>query len=276
MGNLRKQASKRGRKTRAANLRAAARERRLLAMAADVDPLGVFESRYPTVPAAVAAAEAGEEVSVVFGTIADVRLAVVVGDSGPVLRTTAFPGVELHDLLATAVLNHPEPEQPVAGIVAALAEHLAAFGVFPGVEVVCEPTGGAVPRFGWQASFDAGDLESWEQFWAMHRRSLMGRVVDLTGWGGATDDLTDGVFGIFQAHGLTVVRCQVCGHPLTDRHPAWLGVWISIDPERGPVCQTQLCRPGLDSLAEYDRIDVGSGHRPTSREHGVAAAVGRP
>jgi hypothetical protein len=269
MGNRRKQANKRGSNCRAARQRAAVQRRRLLAHRSEVDPLSHFESAYPTVAAAGAAAAAGKVVTVVFGTIADARLSVHVAGGGTSIRCTAFPGMGVRDLLVTAVLNHPDPALAVEGVASALAEHLGTFGDFPGVTVVSEPTGGLVPRFGWQADVDVSALQSWDDFWALHHRGPMGRVCGLAGWEGAAGEVTDRVTDIFRRHGLTVVRCRTCRHPLTNGHPMWPGVWISVDPDVGPVCRPQKYQAGLDCLGEYDRIDIGVAHRP-GHENGPA------
>jgi hypothetical protein len=211
----------------------------------------------------VAAATAGEDVSVVFGDIADARLSVVATANGPMIHCIAYPGMDLRDLLVTAVLNHSEPHEAADIITSALAEHLSTFGEFPDVQAVHEPSSGAIPRFGWRTEFDASGFESWDGFWAAHDRSAIGRVCGLVSLEGDGSLVTDKVFDRFVGHGLPVVRCQVCEHPLTHRHPMWPGVWTSIEPETGPVCQPQQgYRPDFDDLAEYDRIDIASGHRP--------------
>lgn len=219
-------------------------------------------ARYPSVPDAVAAAREGRDVFVVVGVFADARIAVCASRGEPVIESTAFPGMGLRDLAVTAVLNHPAPDAAHGPVAAALAEHLTAFRRTPSVEVVCEPTDGPVPRFGWQKSFNAEEFMGWEDFWTAHHDAGMDRVFELTGFDGPAGAASSDAFAIFRAHGLQVMRCKVCAHPLTDRHPGWPGVWTAIDPDVGPVCQAQRYRPGLDDLAEYDRIDVALAHQP--------------
>lgn len=231
-----------------------------------------FMARYPSVPDAVAAARAGRDVFVVVGVFADARIAVRSSGGPAVIESTTFPGIGLRDLAVTAVLNHPEPDTAHSPVAAALAEHLTAFRRTPAVQVVCEPTDGPVPRFGWQKTFDAEAYTGWEDFWAAHHGAGMDRVFELTGFDGPAGAASPEAFAIFRAHGLHVVRCQVCAQPLTDRHPGWLGVWTAIDPDVGPVCQPQAYRPGLDDLAEYDRIDVALAHRPAIGDQAAATA----
>jgi hypothetical protein len=262
MGNRRKQANKRGEHTRAAKQRAALRQRRLRDLQEEVEPLDRFENRFPTVLDAVAAAAAGQDVTVALGAFLDATLRVRATASGPVVECTGYPGPDLRDLLVTAVLNHTDRERAAVSITAALAQHLARFGTFPGIRAICEPTGGPVPRFGWRAEVDVSGIRTWDGFWDLLGAGPIGRVFELTGWDGDASVLSTRAFGIIRTHGLPVVLCQMCDSPLTNGHPMWPGVWTSIDPEQGPVCKAQTYLRGLDDWAEYDRIDVPVGHRP--------------
>ncbi|MFF1374484.1 hypothetical protein [Streptomyces virginiae] len=43
-------------------------------------------------------------------------------------------------------------------------------------------------------------------------------------------------FALFRMHGLAARDCAGCGAAVTDRHPHWPGLWVSVEHEFGPSC----------------------------------------
>jgi hypothetical protein len=149
--------------------------------------------------------------------------------------------------LVTVLLNNPDRPRMADILRDLLWELLPVAARGEHIEAIQEPSKGTLPRFGYRITVRAGDLEEWGD--------LRGRLEDLS------TPLLDAIDGssladvetdaLFRASGFAVVRCQLCGIYLTNRHPVWPGVWITLDTEFGPVC---LRGDEADPLFNEDRL----------------------
>jgi len=214
---------------------------------------------YPTPSAAVEAATAGRQVEVQSDNGSHVHhRAVRVDAAGPFVQDTYYVPLHVQQLLVTVLLNDPEAQGMPDVLRDLLWELLPVAARGEHIEAIQEPSKGTLPRFGYRIAVPAGDLEGWGD--------LRGRLEDLS------RPLLDAIEGssfadaeadeLFRASGFAVVRCQLCGIYLTNRHPVWPGVWITLDTEFGPVC---LRGDEADPLFNGDRLvrlPVSSPHVP--------------
>jgi hypothetical protein len=192
----------------------------------------VFARGYPAPADAVRCAMLGSPPTFWFDGDAG-RLTVAVEAGRLVAAGVAFVSEDLADLVATAVLNHEgERADAVEPVRAALAEMAARAGQEP-VEIVVDLSGDS-PRLGWLSRFDPAPWVTWHDWWAAFAVSAAGRLSTALAGAGRSGDYDD----CFTAHGLRVVRCAepACAGPLTDRHPAWPGIWTTAGGALGPVC----------------------------------------
>lgn len=193
---------------------------------------GTFARGYPAPADAVRCAMLGSPPTFWFDGDAG-RLTVAVEAGRLVATAVAFVAEDLAHLVAAAVLNHEgESADAVEPVRAALARMAARAG-HEAAEIVVDLSE-ANPRLGWLSRFDPAPWVTWHDWWAAYGASAAGRLAGaLAGAGrsGAYDDC-------FEAQGLRVVRCAdpACASPLTDRHPAWPGVWTTPGGALGPVC----------------------------------------
>jgi hypothetical protein len=161
------------------------------------------------------------------------RLTIAVESGRLVADGVVHIGEDLAQLVAAALLDHDgEAADAVAPVRAALAE-LATRAGHGEVEVTVDLSG-ASPRLGWISRFDPAPWVTWHDWWSAFAASSAARTAALAGAVGGGDEVDD----CFRRQGLRVVRCAEpgCGAPLTDRHPAWPGVWSAASGALGPVC----------------------------------------
>ncbi|HEX4789927.1 MAG TPA: hypothetical protein VH372_15780 [Actinospica sp.] len=142
-------------------------------------------------------------------------------------------GEDLAQLVAAVLLNHDgEAADAVEPVRAALAE-LATLAGHGEIEVTVDLSG-ASPRLGWISRFDPAPWVTWHDWWSAFAASPAARTAAAAGSAGGGDEVDD----CFRRQGLRVVRCADpgCAAPLTDRHPAWPGVWSAASGALGPVC----------------------------------------
>ncbi|TDT94059.1 hypothetical protein EDD99_7967 [Streptomyces sp. 846.5] len=220
---------------------------------------------YPTPAAAVEAATAGRQVEVQSdnGSHAHHR-AVRVDATGSFVQDTYYVPLHVQQLLVTVLLNNPEAPGMADVLRDLLWELLPVAARGEHIEAIQEPSKGTLPRFGYRITVPAAGLEEWGD--------LRERLEDLSG------PLLEAIEGssfagteadeLFRASGFAVVRCQLCGIYLTNRHPVWPGVWITLDTEFGPIC---LQGGEADPLFNEDklvRLPVSSPHVPLRSETG--------
>ncbi|HWG27375.1 hypothetical protein [Actinospica sp.] len=161
------------------------------------------------------------------------RLTIAVESGRLVASAVVHIGEDLARLVAAVLLNHEgEAADAVAPVRAALEEFAAVSG-HGEVEVTADLSG-ASPRLGWLSRFDPAPWVTWHDWWAAFGASPAGRTATAIGGAEAAGDIDD----CFSRQGLRVVRCAEpeCRAPLTDRHPAWPGVWSAAGGTLGPVC----------------------------------------
>ena len=191
-----------------------------------------FARGYPAPADAVRCAMLGSPPTFWFDGDAG-RLTVAVEAGRLVADGVAFVAEDLAHLVAAAVLNHEgESADAVEPVRAALAAMAARAGE-PGVEIVVDLSGDS-PRLGWLSRFDPAPWVTWHDWWAAFAASAAGRLAAALAGAGRSGEYDD----CFAAQGLRVARCAEpsCQSPLTDRHPAWPGVWTAPGGARGPVC----------------------------------------
>jgi hypothetical protein len=161
------------------------------------------------------------------------RLTVAVESGRLAAVGVAHIGEDLAQLVAAVLLNHEgETADAVEPMRAALAE-LATLAGQEEVEVTVDLSGPS-PRLGWLSRFDPAPWVTWHDWWAAFAASPAGRTAVAYGAAGAGEE----VDACFARQGLRVVRCAEpgCASALTDRHPAWPGVWSAAGGTLGPVC----------------------------------------
>ncbi|MFH8385520.1 hypothetical protein ACH4E7_32065 [Kitasatospora sp. NPDC018058] len=194
-----------------------------------------FLQAFPDVPAAVAAASAGREVSIFSSEHAPFRRRVVMAADGPVIEDRIYPHQDLRNLVATAWLNHPSPTEETAEAVKSFLLSIVPSGTpADGLTVVQEQGTGPVPVFGYLLAVPAEGLTAWEEadernsFGPLHEgmRYLSDERID------ATDEMIEDL----RSRGLPVRQCSQCQDLITNGHPMWPGVWVVLREETGPLC----------------------------------------
>ncbi|MEU1091589.1 hypothetical protein ACFYPN_32050 [Streptomyces sp. NPDC005576] len=233
-----------------------------------------FTRTYETVGAAITAAEKADG-ALSFFSFDDV------GEYERTLRqdagswryeVTLYPGGELRDLVKASWLNADDRDQAVGQLCKALAEYVPADLRRPDIEVVRRPSTTEVPRIGWMQSLPVAGLKTWEDVWLVEKDLSLFDLAEVVDSTSGCAPPTKTVFASFREHGLTVRDCAGCGAAVTDRHPHWPGLWVSVECEFGPVCN----RPRLDrkkSLQEVPHAvhadQVRRGVRLTGKEQKV-------
>jgi DNA-binding HxlR family transcriptional regulator len=194
-----------------------------------------FLTEFPTVDAAVAAAATGRTVELFSDGNAVFRRRVVQAPGGPVVEDRLYPHQGIQDLVATAWLNHPEPGAEAARQVSAFLLSIVPAGTpVDGLTVAEEQGSGPVPVFSYRRTAAATGLTSWEDLDELNSFGPLHNGMDYIG--GDQVELTDEIVEGLRRSGMPVRRCDQCGHFVTDRHPAWPGVWVVLEDEIGPVC----------------------------------------
>ena len=162
------------------------------------------------------------------------RLTIAVESGRLTAAGVAHIGEDLAQLVAAVLLNHEgETADAVEPMRAALAELATLAG--QGEAEVTVDLSGPSPRLGWLSRFDPAPWVTWHDWWAAFTASPAGRTAAAYGAAGAGEEEVDACFA---RQGLRVVRCAEpgCASALTDRHPAWPGVWSAVGGMLGPVC----------------------------------------
>lgn len=164
------------------------------------------------------------------------RLTIAVDSGRLVADGVVHIGEDLAQLVAAVLLNHDgEVADAVEPVRAALAE-LAALAGHEGLEATVDLSG-ASPRLGWLSRFDPAPWVTWHDWWsAFHASPAAQTAAAICGAAAGAE-----VDACFRRQGLRVARCAEpgCAAPLTDRHPAWPGVWSAASGTGGPVCDVR-------------------------------------
>jgi hypothetical protein len=161
------------------------------------------------------------------------RLTVAVESGRLVATAVVHIGEDLAQLVAAVLLNHEGEAADAVGPVRTALEELAVVSGHGEVEVTADLSG-ASPRLGWLSRFDPAPWVTWHDWWAAFAASPAGLTAAAMAGAGNADDIDE----CFSRQGLRVVRCAEpeCRAPLTDRHPAWTGMWSAAGGPLGPVC----------------------------------------
>jgi hypothetical protein len=160
------------------------------------------------------------------------RLTIAV-ESGRLVATAVLHiGEDLGRLVAAVLLNHDGEPADAIGPVRAALEELADRSGHGEAEVTADLSG-ANPRLGWLSRFDPAPWVTWHDWWAAFAASPAGRAAAIS----PAEESAE-IDECFARQGLRVMRCAEpeCRAPLTDRHPAWRGVWSAAGGTLGPVC----------------------------------------
>lgn len=200
--------------------------------AAEPPAESTFARGYPAPADAVRCAMLGSPPTFWFDGDAG-RLTVAVEAGRLVAEGVSFVSEDVAHLVAAVVLNHDgERADAVEPVRAALAAMAARAGQ-EAVEIVVDLSG-STPRLGWLSRFDPAPWVTWHDWWAAFSASAAGRLTAALAGAGRSGEYDD----CFAAQGLRAVRCAepCCASPLTDRHPAWPGIWTAPGGALGPVC----------------------------------------
>jgi hypothetical protein len=161
------------------------------------------------------------------------RLTVAVESGRLVATAVVHIGEDLAQLVAAVLLNHEGEAADAVGPVRTALEELAMVSGHGEVEVTADLSGPS-PRLGWLSRFDPAPWVTWHDWWAAFAASPAGLTAANVAAAGSAEEIDD----CFSRQGLRVMRCAEpdCQAPLTDRHPAWPGVWSAAGGLLGPVC----------------------------------------
>ncbi|WP_331731503.1 hypothetical protein [Kitasatospora sp. NBC_01300] len=198
---------------------------------------------YPTLLNALEGAQAGEVVELPGHDDGySLRQLVRTDDGKVVFRETLAPDSDVRSLVATVLLNHPGNQaRTEAALTAFLLEKIPS-GVPRGqVEVVRLPGAddALFPQLGYQYEADVQHLQRWDELGPALEAfdPLILECLDSSGMEVVTE-----TFAELRARGLRAVQCELCQEPLTDGHPDWSGVWVSLGDLGGPSCEQNLLR----------------------------------
>lgn len=165
------------------------------------------------------------------------RLTIAVESGRLVASAVVHIGEDLARLVAAVLLNHDGEPADAIGPVRAALEDLAVVSGHGDVEVTADLSGSS-PRLGWLSRFDPAPWVTWHDWWAAFAASPAGSAAAANSAAGAADEVDE----CFSRQGLRVVRCAEpdCRAPLTDRHPAWAGLWSAAGGALGPVCAASV------------------------------------
>ncbi|WP_329317009.1 hypothetical protein OG723_43530 (plasmid) [Streptomyces sp. NBC_01278] len=233
-----------------------------------------FYRAFPTVTAAAAAVARGEDVTLESHEHELLLLQVVLEDGVPVVMTTLYVPYGTRDALLSGLFNSeaPDREQLMAKLAALLPELLPEDARLEGVEAVVEPpaTGSMAPRFAYRFKTPALGLTTWNSYYEATRR--FSPLQEAVGW---MDTRTAGhaeAVAILRRHGIPAASCAQCGHAVTNRHPAWPGLWVDFAAECGPVCELYDDTP-LARENELDSLAIGGPHQVLTLEEAEQAGL---
>ncbi|PAU50899.1 hypothetical protein CK936_00110 [Streptomyces albireticuli] len=203
------------------------------------EPWGDFTDTYPTVEEAVAAAEeAGGGLSCFsFHDSGEYERSLHRDTDDWRYEVALYPRGPLRELVKTTWLDADDRDQAMEQLHRVLAAYVPESLRRPGLETVQRPSTTSVPRIGWAQSLPVAGMQTWEDLHLAEKKlPLLDLAPFAVGPGRAYEPLPEETFALFHEHGLSARACAGCGAPVTDRHPHWPGVLVSVEYEGGPVC----------------------------------------
>lgn len=237
-------------------------------------PWGDFTDSYATVDDAVAAAEeAGGVLSCFsFDDSGEYERSLRRDTDGWRYEVALYPRGTLRELVKTSWLDADNHDQAVEQLRQALAAYVPEGLRRPGLETVQRPSTTSVPRIGWAQSLSVAGLQTWEDVRLAEKELPLSNLAPLAdGPGNMCMVLPEEIFILFRAHGLAARDCAGCGAPVTNRHPHWPGVLVSVENEGGPVCDRS--RLGGESLQRVSHVLDADQARPASKLTGKEQKV---
>ncbi|MFF1405099.1 hypothetical protein [Streptomyces sp. NPDC058294] len=202
-------------------------------------PWGDFTDTYATVDDALSAAEeAGGVLSCFsFDDSGEYERSLRHGADGWTYEVALYPRGTLRHLVKTSWLDADDQDQAVEQLHRALAVYVPETLRHSELQTVQRPSTTSVPRIGWAQSLPMAGMQTWEDVRLAEKDlPLFALAPFADGPGRSYGPLPEETFALFRAHGLNARNCAGCGAPVTDRHPHWPGVLVSVENEYGPVC----------------------------------------
>lgn len=237
-------------------------------------PWGDFTETHATVDDAIAAAEkAGGVLSCFsFDDSGEYERSLRQDADGWLYEVALYPRGSLRELVMTSWLDADDQDQAVERLRCALAAYVPDGLRHPGIEAVQRPSTTSVPRIGWAQSVPVAGLRTWEDVRLAEKEMALFALAPLAdGTGRSYGPLPEETFALFRAHGLSARDCAGCGAPVTDRHPHWPGVLVSVENEFGPVCARS--RLGEESLQRVGHVLHAAEARPAGKLTGKEQKV---
>ncbi|MFG2885669.1 hypothetical protein ACGFYV_25825 [Streptomyces sp. NPDC048297] len=226
-------------------------------------PWGDFTETHATVDDAIAAAEkAGGVLSCFsFDDSGEYERSLRQDADGWLYEVALYLRGNLRELVMTSWLDADDQDQAAERLRCALAAYVPDGLRHPGIEAVQRPSTTSVPRIGWAQSVPVAGLRTWEDVRLAEKEMALFALAPLADTPGKTcEPLPEETFALFRAHGLSARACAGCGAPVTDRHPHWQGVLVSVENEFGPVCDRS--RLGEESLQRVGHVLDAAQARP--------------
>ncbi|GHE16082.1 hypothetical protein [Streptomyces alanosinicus] len=238
-------------------------------------PRGGFADSYATVDDAIVAAEkAGGVLSCFsFDESGEYEQTLRQDADGWRYEVALYPRLGLRELVKTSWLDADDRDQAVQQLRRAMAAYVPESLRHPGLEAVQRPSTTSVPRIGWAQSVPVAGMRAWEDVRLVEQEMGLFDLVPLADGpdGGLCWGLAEEAFALFRAHGLSARACARCSAPVTDRHPHWPGVLVSVENEFGPVCGH--FRPGGESPQRVGHVLDAAQDRPVGKLTGKEQKV---
>ncbi|MFE7514132.1 hypothetical protein ACFU8I_23330 [Streptomyces sp. NPDC057540] len=234
-------------------------------------PWGDFTENHATVDDAIAAAqEAGGVLSCFsYDDSGDYERSLRQDADGWRYEVALYPRGALRELVKTSWLDADDQDQAVEQLRRALAAYVPEGLRRPGIEAVQRPSTTSVPRIGWAQSMPVVGLRTWEDVRLAEKEMALFDLAPLADTPGET--VPEETFALFREHGLSARACAGCGAPVTDRHPHWPGVLVSMENEFGPVCARS--RLGDESPQRVGHVLDAAQARPAGKLTGKEQKV---
>lgn len=220
-----------------------------------------FYRTFPTVTAAVEAVRRGESAEVYSSEHEHHLMRVIMEGDDPLVETVLYVPYGTRDALWSGLLHSDDQEDALKRITHALPDLLPDDVRNDEIDCVIEapPAGARLPRFAYRYRIPAVGLDRWESLWdASGRFSALHEAV---GWMDTRAACHADAVQILRQHGIPAVSCEACGHAVTNRHPAWPGLWVDfMGDEYGPLCP-EWDDSGLQAQDELDSLAIGGPHQ---------------
>ncbi|OXM60328.1 hypothetical protein [Amycolatopsis sp. KNN50.9b] len=220
-----------------------------------------FYRTFPTVTAAVEAVRRGETVEVYSSEHELFLMRVILVDGDPVVETVLYVPYGTRDALWSGLLHSDDRENALKRIIDVLPGLLPDDVRVDGIHYAVEapPAGAQLPRFAYRYRIPADGLDTWKSHTEASRR--FDALHEAVGWMDTRAACHADAVQILRRHGLPAVSCDACGHAVTNRHPAWPGLWVDfMGDECGPLCP-EWDDSALETESELDSLAIGGPHQ---------------